>query len=211
LDLGRCLNEALDVYKRNFLTFLLAAVLFSLMSLFSLFVLAGPLWGGVVLMTLNAMRHPDRKADIGDLFRAFDRFGELVALFFITTIPILVGYLMFIVPGVILSALLLFPTYLLIDQRMNVGDALTTSVRLVLRRGLWVNVLAAFVIAVLCIGSAIFPYIGLIIGWLLTPLAWMVNTSAYVQEVREFADLEDFRPRGFPVGPTPAPGVAPAV
>jgi uncharacterized membrane protein len=210
LDLGRCLNEALDVYRKNFSTFVLAAILFSMMSLFSLFVLAGPLWGGIVLMTLNAMRHPERKADIGDLFRAFDRFGELVAVFFITAIPIIVGYMLFIVPGVLLSALWLFPTYLIVDQRMSVGDALTTSWKLVLRRGLMINMLAAFVIFALTAGAGIVPYLGIILGWLVAPIAWLVNTSAYVQEVKERSDITDFAPRGFPVVP-PVTGAAPAV
>lgn len=209
LDIGRCLNDALAVYRKNFFTFLLAAILFSMMSLFSLFVLAGPLWGGIVLMTLNAMKHPERKAEIGDLFGAFHRFGELVGLFFITAIPIVLGYMLFIVPGVLLSALWLFPAYFIIDQNMSVGDALTTSWKLVLRRGLLINMLAAFVIFALLAGAGIVPYLGIILGWFVAPIVWMVNTSAYVQEVKERSDLSDFAPRGFPVGPVP--GAAPAV
>jgi hypothetical protein len=211
LDLGRCLNETVDVYKRNFITFLIASILVSLMSLFSLFVLAGPLFGGALLMSLNALRDPDRKANIGDLFGTFNhRFGPLVGLFFLTAIPTLIGYCLLVAPGVLLTALWLFPFFLVLEHNTSVLDALSMSTRLVLRRGLWINLACAFVIFVLTIGASFLPYVGLIAGFLLTPLAWLINTSAYVQEVKEYSDLADFTPRGFPVGPTSAPGVAPA-
>jgi hypothetical protein len=208
LDLGRCLNDAIDVYKRNFVTFAIASVLVSLMSFFSVFVLAGPLLGGALLMSLNALRDPDRKANIGDLFATFNhRFGPLVGLFFVTVIPIVLGYLLLIAPGVLLLALWLFPFFLVIDQNMSVLDALSTSCRIVLRRGLWINVACAFMIFVLTMGASWMPAIGLIAGLLLAPLAWLINTSAYVQEVKEYSDFADFAPRGFPLGPMP--GVTP--
>ncbi|MDQ3438869.1 MAG: hypothetical protein M3478_00805, partial [Planctomycetota bacterium] len=62
LDLGRCLNDAMEVYRKNVLTFILAVILFDLLSIGSLLVLAGPLMGGMILMSLNAMRDPEHKA-----------------------------------------------------------------------------------------------------------------------------------------------------
>jgi hypothetical protein len=210
LDLGRCLNDAMDVYRRNFVVFLVAAVLFHVLSFSSLFVLAGPLWGGAIIMSLKAMRDREHKVELGDFFAAFNRFGPLVGLFFLTAIPILIGYALFIVPGVLLSALWLFPTYLVVDQNMGVLESLSTSWRIVIKRGLWINVACAFILFALTLGSSVFPYIGVIIGLVLMPFVWLINTSAYVQEVKEYSDLADFAPRGFPVGPMPgtAPGVA---
>ncbi len=206
LDLGRCLNDAMEVYRKNVLTFILAVILFDLLSIGSLLVLAGPLMGGMILMSLNAMRDPEHKAHLGDLFGTFNRFGAFVGLFFLTLIPFLLGYALLVVPGVLLLAVWLFPGYLMVDRHMGVIDALRTSWRIVVARGFWINAAAAFLITVLFAGPVFIPYVGAIAGWLLAPLAWLINTSAYIQEVKEHSDLSEFAPRGFPV--VPMAGVA---
>jgi hypothetical protein len=206
LDLARCLNDAVEVYRKNVLTFVIAAVLFDVLMLCSLFVLAGPLMGGMVLMSLNAMRDPEHKARLGDLFGTFDRFGAFVGFFFLTTIPILLGYMILIVPGVILSAMWMFAAYLMVDRRMGVIASLRTSWRIVIARGFWINVATMALVTALMAGPMLFPYVGAIAAWFLAPLAWLINTSAYIQEVKEHSDLAEFAPRGFPV--VPMAGVA---
>ena len=209
LDLGRALNDAVDTYKRNFLVFLLAAVLFDLLSMFSLLILAGPLWGGIVLMSLRCMSEPKSEARLGDMFGAFYRFGPLVGLFFLQLIPILLGYAMLIIPGVLLTALWMFPTYLMVDRNLGVFDSLGTSARIVIRRGFWINVAAAFLIAAIGLGPMLIPYAGWLVSFFVTPLAWLINTSVYIQEVREQQDVGDFSPRGFPIQPPPFAQTAP--
>jgi len=206
LDLGRCLNEAMDVYKKNFLTFVVAALLFDLLSIASLTILAGPLWGGIVIMTLNAMTSPAKDAKLGDLFGAFRRFGALVGMFYLMVIPILVGYSLLLLPGLLLSALWMFPTYLILEHNMRVVDAMQTSWRIVCRRGIWINTALAFILFAMLVVPNLIPYVGWIAGWFIAPIAWAMNTSAYIQEVREKADLAEFQPRGFDV---PMANIAP--
>jgi uncharacterized membrane protein len=201
VDLTRCLNDAMEVYRKNVLTFVVAVILFDVLMFCSLFVLAGPLVGGMVLMCLTAMRDPEHKARLGDLFGSFHRFGPFVGFFFLTTIPILLGYAILIVPGVILSAMWMFAAYLMVDRQMGVIDALRTSWRIVIARGFWINVAVAAIITALMAGPMLFPYVGAIAAWFLAPLAWLINTSAYIQEVKEGSDLSEFAPRGFPVVP----------
>jgi len=191
----------MEVYRKNFLTLLLACILCDLLALCSLLVLAGPLIGGMILMCLNAMRDPEHKAHFGDLFGMFHRFGAFVGLFFLTLIPFLLGYVLLVIPGILLMAVWLFPGHLMVDRHMGVIDALRTSWRIVVARGFWINAAAAFLITVLCAGPILIPYVGTLAGWLLGPLAWLINTSAYIQEVREHSDLSEFAPRGFPVVP----------
>jgi hypothetical protein len=209
LDLGRALNDAVDTYKRNFLVFLLAAVLFDLLSMFSLMILAGPLWGGIVLMSLRCMSDPKGEARLGDIFGAFHRFGPLVALFFIQLIPMLFGYALLIVPGIMLTALWMFPTFLMLEHNLGVFDSLGTSARIVIRRGFWINVAAAFLIAAIGLGPMLIPYVGWLVSFFVAPLAWLINTSVYIQEVREQQDVGDFGARGFPVQPPPFAQPAP--
>src|ERR1041384_3675800 len=105
LDIGRCFNDALEVFKKNAILLILAAIMFETLSFFSLFILCGPLCGGIYLMCLAALSHPDKKVDVGLMFRMFGKFGPLVGLFFLTLIPMLVGLAILIVPGVMLMAL----------------------------------------------------------------------------------------------------------
>ena len=197
----------MEVYRKNVLTLLVAVILVDVLMFCSLFVLAGPLIGGMVLMCLSAMRDPEHKARLGDLFGSFHRFGAFVGYFFLVAIPITLGYLILIVPGVILAAMWMFAPYLMVDRQMGVIDALRTSWRIVIARGFWINVAVAALITALVFGPMLFPYVGAIAAWFLAPLAWLINTSAYIQEVKEGSDLSEFAPRGFPV--VPMAGMAP--
>jgi len=210
LDLARATNDALDTYKRHFFTFLMAAIVFDVLSVCSAFILTGPLWGGIVLMCLRVMSDPKAEPRLGDMFGAFHRFWPLLGLFVITTIAVLAGLAVLIVPGLIVAGLWLFPVYLMLDQNMGVMDSLGTSARIVIRRGLWINVAAAFVIMAIAIGpSLLLPYVGPLVSMLVAPLVWLINTSCYIQEVREQYDVTDFAPRGFPVQPPPFAQPAP--
>src|SRR5712691_738437 len=83
LDIGRCFNEALAVYQKNVIILVLAAIVFEFLSVFSLFILCGPLCGGIYLMTITTLTSPEKKIDIGLMFSQFSRFGPLVGLFFL--------------------------------------------------------------------------------------------------------------------------------
>jgi hypothetical protein len=201
LDIGRCFNDAIDVYRQNFLALFLAAVVFEILSIASLFILAGPMFGGIVIMTLRSMSAgPPRPIRMGDMFGQFHRFWPLVGLFFIEMLAGLAGLALLIVPGIAIAALWLFPTYLMLEHHLGVVDALTTSVRIVRRRGFWINFALAGIMIALSLGPALVPYVGWVVGWLLTPLVWLLNTSAYIQEVQERPeDIGADFPRGFPV------------
>src|SRR5256885_13749995 len=124
LDIGRCFNDALEVFKKNAHLLILAAILFEMLSLFSLFILCGPLCGGVYLMALAALSHPQKKVDIGLMFRMFGKFGALVGLFFLTLIPTLLGLMFLIVPGVLLMALWIFAFPIIIERNVRVTESL---------------------------------------------------------------------------------------
>jgi hypothetical protein len=99
----------------------------------------------------------------------------------------------------------MFPTYLLIDGNMGVIDALRTSWRIVIRRGLWPNLLLAVLLLALHAGPALIPYAGWVAGWFLAPLAWLINTSAYRQEVLEHPVPGGPTAGAFPVITIPTP------
>ncbi|HEV8379520.1 MAG TPA: hypothetical protein VGP99_11770, partial [Tepidisphaeraceae bacterium] len=194
------------IYHKNGIILVLAAIILEFLSLFTLFILTGPLSGGIWLMTIIALLSVDKKVDIGLMFSQFRRFGPLVGLFFLTTIPILLGLLLFIVPGILLMALWMYSFPLLIERNMSITEAMTASWRIVLRNGLGWNLLLAAIIFAFAIVPTFIPYLGLIVAWFLAPITWLMASSAYIQQVREReSELADIlSPRGFPVQPNPA-------
>lgn len=185
VDIGRCLSDAMEIYTKNFLVLVVASFLFMVLSVFSLFILAGPLLGGVCLMTLEAMRQEDGKIDLGRLFAGFDRFGSLLLLFFVVAIGIAIGTLMLIIPGLVLMTLWLFPFYLVVDKQVGLWDALGMSYEIVLRRGFWPNLLLTLLILAISFGPDLIPVVGTVVGIMVMPIAWLMSTSAYIQEVYE--------------------------
>jgi hypothetical protein len=184
-DLRRAFNDAFAVYQKNILVLIVAAFLFTVLGAFSLGVLAGPLSGGICLMLLKAMQRDDRTVELGDMFSAFDRFGPLVGLFYLTFFAYVFGLSCFIVPGVALMTLWLYAFYLVVDRGLPVFDALSASWQLVLRKGIWPNVI--LVVVHLAIGAApnAIPYVGWLIPCVTMPLVWLAVTSAYIQQVHE--------------------------
>jgi hypothetical protein len=150
----------------------------------TVFILAGPLSGGFSRMTLNALRREDKTVDMGDLFRCFNRFGRLFGLFFISFIAILIGWALFIVPGIALMTIWLFPFLLVVDKDLGMFQSLGVSQNIVTRKGLGANLLLVIITLVLIL-PAFIPYLGFLLGWFLTPITWLMCASAYVQQVDE--------------------------
>jgi uncharacterized membrane protein len=85
-----------------------------------------PLFMGRLLrMTLTAVR--GSTPAVGDLFKGEMRYGSMLALMLLQTMVIGLGYLFFVVPGVILALGLHFSAFLVIDRRMGAVDAMKAS------------------------------------------------------------------------------------
>ena len=185
MDIGRCFNEAFEVYKKNFWQLVLGALLFEVLALVSLTVLIGPLAGGWSLMTINALRRPDKRIELGDMFGAFDRFFPLAGVFYLTFLPILIGTVLCVVPGMLLMTLWLFAFFLIVDREEGVLSSLSISQELVTRGSFGNYVLLVIIVTAISIAPSTIPYVGFILGWFLMPLAWLLESSAYLQEVDE--------------------------
>lgn len=190
MDIGRCFNEALEVYKKNLWPLVLGALLFEVLFMLSLTILAGPLIGGWSLMTINALRRPDKRVELGDMFGTFKRFFTLAGLFYLTLLPVLLGTLLCVVPGVLLMTLWLFASFVIVDREEGVFSSLSISQQLVTRSGFGNYVLLVIIVVAISMAPSAIPYVGFILGWFLMPIAWLLEASAYLQEVDEKQPLK---------------------
>jgi uncharacterized membrane protein len=185
LDVGRCVNDAIALFKQNWLILVVAAVLFDILVLFSLLILAGPLYGGICLMLLRASQRENKRVDLGDMFRCFDRFGRLLGLFFLPVIPLLIGFVLCFLPGLFLATIWMYPFYLVVDKDLGLFESLRVSKEIVMRKGLGINLFVMVICLALLIVPNVIPYLGIILSWIIAPIAWMIETSAYIQQVHE--------------------------
>ena len=187
-EFGSCIGDALDLYSQNFLPLLLASVLYNLLSVISLGILAGPLWGGIALMTLRALQRADHKAEFGDLFNKFGRFWPLFGLWFVETVGFFLGMAFCILPGLLLGTVWGLGAFFMVERDQGVFESLTSSFRATTAPGrLLTNFLLFVTMMLLSIAGGSIPYIGILIQLLVEPLTWFIVALAYIRQTRPAA------------------------
>jgi hypothetical protein len=122
-----------------------------------------PLFTGRLLrMGLTAVR--GGTPTVGDLFTGEMRYGSMLALMLLQGMLIGVGYMLFVVPGVILALGLYFSGYLVVDQRMGAVDAMKASWKLTTgRKGeVFIVMLVFGLLSAVC---GMIPFVGHFIGY----------------------------------------------
>lgn len=88
--------------------------------------ISGPIGYSVKWVFLKAVRR--EKIEIKDMFAVFERnYWNAVIAGLVTTIIIIIGFLMLIVPGIYFACRLAFVPYLVIDEKMEAMEALKAS------------------------------------------------------------------------------------
>jgi hypothetical protein len=101
---------------------------------------------------------------IGDVFKGEMRYGSMLALTFLQGACIGLGYLLFIVPGVILALGLYFSAFLVVDRRLGAVDAMKASWQLTNgRKGEVFVVMLVF--GLISAGCGLIPFVGHFIGY----------------------------------------------
>jgi len=182
LDIKKCFSDAFEVFKKNWLIMALATLLIGILSVVSLFILVGALSGGFAVFMLKAMRNPEKKADLKDIFSSFSKFLPLTGLFILQTIPIFAGTMLFVIPGILLATMWLYTFYFMMDKNTGVMDSLKSSWALVKEKGLGINLGLCVIYLLLVGGGNSIPYVGWLISLAAVPIGALAITSAYLQQ-----------------------------
>ncbi|MFC1807212.1 hypothetical protein ACFL0T_02460 [Candidatus Omnitrophota bacterium] len=185
LDIGRCFRDAMDVYKGNILMLALATLIYifgMMFSVFTLFIILGPLYGGYCLMMLNAMRKEDKRVELSDFLKIVPIFWPLVGLFALQTLLIFCAAFALIIPALILATLWMYSILFMIDENIGVVDSMKASWNLVKECGFWINIALLGINVLISTIPAQIPLIQLIAWVFVTPFAALLLTSAYMQQ-----------------------------
>jgi hypothetical protein len=156
--------------------------------------ISGPIGYSVQWVFLKAVRR--EKLEIKDMFAVFERnYWNAVIAGLVTTIIIVIGIFMLIVPGIIFACRLAFVPFLVIDQKMEAMEALKASWAMTKGHGwtvFFMGLLAFFIV----IGGLLVLIFGVLISamWISAAFAILYHSvylkkgipatnGAYVQKV----------------------------
>ncbi|MGD9057069.1 MAG: hypothetical protein PVJ41_00630 [Desulfobacterales bacterium] len=199
VKLGEWIEAGFNLYKNNFTTLVLAALIALVLSTVSIGILTGPMIAGLIIIALQLLRKTEPKPEAGAVFKGFSYFLNSFLFTLIWGIAILIGSLLlgwFPIIGQLLSlffvyaaqAFLMFGLYLIVDRQMDFWPASQLSIQTV-KTNFWPFLgLAAIASIIGSIGALAFG-----IGVVLTiPIQICILAVAY-QEV-----FDDVRPSSTP-------------
>ena len=132
-----------------------------------------PLLAGITLLGIR--RSVNAKITAGSVFQAYAKTIPLALLGITLMALTILGYVLFIIPGIYLSVAYLMSTSLIIDRNMGVWEALETSRKAITKH--WFKIFFLYLLLGLMFALAMLPLlIGLI--WML-PLMLIVHGTLY--------------------------------
>ena len=159
----------------SFEWYLLPMVMFGIA--YGVFV-AGPIGYGAKWVFLKAVR--GERVEIRDIFAVFQKnYWNAVIANIVVGVIVGMGIIMLIVPGIIFACRLAFVPYLVVDQEMDVMDALRVSWDMTRGYG-WQIFLMGFLAFWIVIGGLICLFVGVFISamWISTAFAAMYHSVA---------------------------------
>lgn len=153
-------------------------------------------------MVLGRVRER-RAAQYADL-QSFDQVGAFAVAAVVLGIIIMVGYMLLIIPGLILTTLWIFALPLIGDRRLRVSQAMSESKDMAARLGYMTTfvtwLVGAIVVGVIVGLLSIIPVVGVVIGLMAVPFAVAYVVSMYFQATGQghLIDAALSRPAGAP-------------
>ncbi len=129
---------------------------------------------------------------IGDFFKiGFNKFGPLLGATILYLLGVIVGLMLFLIPGIYLMVAWFFVPFLIVDKNLPITKAFSESMRLIHKKVGWWKTFGLFCIMLLIsIGFEIIgfiPFIGIVISILgtifLAPFLYMVYAIYYIDSV----------------------------
>ena len=147
MDIEKHLKNAWLFIKEEPLYAILGGFLAILMNLASIGIMAGPIFGSYMLGTVLYLRQ-GRRPVLADLFVGFQRLGEVMP-FLVVTLLLILGFILFLVPGLIMMTWWVYVLLLMADQRMPLAEAMAASRRKVKEKGFFMHLVFIFLISFL--------------------------------------------------------------
>jgi uncharacterized membrane protein len=186
VDLGDWIKSGFEMYKENFSILLLASLIALALTLVTVGVLAGPMYAGIVLITIRIYDKKEPKPVTGDVFKGFNFFLNSFLFFLVWGILILVastilslvpciGQIAVICLSLAAGAFLMFGLFLIVDKPMDFWPASLESINTV-KNNFWPFLGLSVVAGVIGSIGSIACGVGIIFT---SPIYFCILTVAY--------------------------------
>lgn len=128
---------------------------------------------GFVALTLKAHDDPNA-ARFGDLWHP-RQFWTYLAASIMTTVVTVCGFILLIIPGIILSILFYFVTYLIIDRELGPIEAMRESIRIT-KGHRWTLFLLLLASLLICLVGVVCLFVGILVAF---PIVALSTVHAY--------------------------------
>lgn len=181
MNIGKPFVDAWNIYRKNWVTMIVALIILVLLSILTLGILYIPLFIGFQMLFVNAKR--GKKISANDILAPISRFFSLFFGNLAIGILILFGLLLLIVPGLAWAAWWLYAILFIYDKNMHIEDGMKASKDIVRKNGTWWHLL--FLVLVIIVDNIFVwfvPTIGMIMKLVTTPIAFGAIACAYADE-----------------------------
>ncbi|MEM6730739.1 MAG: hypothetical protein AAF658_04245 [Myxococcota bacterium] len=173
--LGSTLSRSFDVFKQDFVLYLLAFLVYALVSGLSLGLLAGPLSIGLIDV-VRRRSSGDTSVSVGDVFGGFSKFVPSFLALLVIGLASAVGSLLFLLPGLFVVFVCAFSLHVMAYEDTGMVESIKRSVRLTLDNALFVLLVLLIIGVLSAVGSLV------VIGVLVTgPFSAVMLNVAYEQ------------------------------
>lgn len=182
MDFGNLLKTSWDRFIKEIVTLVLFTLVGAVLCITVILiptVLAGWLRG--VLGYIRETRTPQ----LDELWN-FDDYLQTLLLLIVGGLLVSLGYVFFIVPGVILNVWWFYSLFFIVDEKLRFSDAMRESKNAVSRTGFFNHFVVVLIVAVLGLLGGTFSGLAML---LTTPFSLILMTLAY-EEISE-SDFED--------------------
>jgi uncharacterized membrane protein len=192
LDYEDIFSRSWNAFKDNVAAFIIATIIVVFGSIF--IVTIAPLFYGLTYMAVKGLR--GEKVEINDVFEGFNRFVKSWVLLLVSVILIGIGYMLLVLPGLILSILLIYSLPLLVIKDYGAMDAIKESIDISKQNFLDSLVLLIIVAIISAIGGI--TYIGSLVTTPIITLALVAAAESYLgtegdytAEYTDVSELDD--------------------
>ncbi len=173
-DIGSTLSTAWETFTKNAVGLILGLLLVGLVGGISFGICLGPLLLGYNRMVLAALR--GEQVSPGDVFSGFDKFGQAFVLMLLMGLAIGVGFVLLVIPGLILAYLFFWSFWFMAAGEESAVDCMKKSSALA-RADVGSGAVFVIVNAIIQGAGNAIPFGGLVSG----PVATAMAGSAFIR------------------------------
>ena len=126
MDIEVLLKDSWNIFKDNIVAYIIGTLIVILGSIF--IVTIAPLFYGLAYMAVRGVK--GEKVEINDVFEGFNHFVKSWIFLIVAGVLLFIGYLLLLIPGIILSILLIYALPLLVIRDYSAIDAIKESINL---------------------------------------------------------------------------------